>query len=90
MKNVNPWDAGNDLPDMEISRQVMLNKPVKEIEALNDEGERIYPDLSNQEDFDTTLNLSSKKRREHKLSLFFISLKILFRTVAFIYVTYQS
>lgn len=51
MKNVNPWDEGNDLPDMEISRQVMLNKPVKEIEALNDENERIYPDLSSQEDF---------------------------------------
>jgi len=57
-KNVNPWDEGNDLPDMEISRQVILGKQpedkklkplnLQEIKQKVEKGE--LPDLSHQED----------------------------------------
>jgi len=41
MKNINPKEAQNDLPDMEISRQVMLNKSPAEIKKMK------LPNLSN-------------------------------------------
>ena len=47
VKNINPWDTQNDLPDMEISRQVMLDKSPAEIKAQVKKGK--LPDLSNQE-----------------------------------------
>ena len=47
VKNINPWDTQNDLPDMEISRQVMLDKSPAEIKALVKKGK--LADLSNQE-----------------------------------------
>ena len=56
MKNVNPWDVKmneegnivkNDLPDMEVARQVMLDKTAVQIKDLVKEGK--LPDLSNQQ-----------------------------------------
>jgi len=47
VKNINPWDTQNDLPDMEISRQVMLDKSPAQIKALVKKGK--LADLSNQE-----------------------------------------
>ena len=56
IKNVNPWDVGtneagnivkNDLPDMEVAREVMLDKTPVQIKALVKEGK--LPDLSHQQ-----------------------------------------